>query len=217
MTDERIAATMERCEKATPIVLIGTPLKPQNAEFFENAKLDMQHLLTELANMTARAEKAEKEVERLKGAVNEIENDNDKAEFYISSLTEEVEQLRVASDNKCDACACELLARAEKAEAELERLKPTYAAIDNDLYNANMNLEHVDAELAAYKETNPPRVHGEWITLERASNAKFNPMTGVSTINLIYEGTVCSLCGEDGEREWVCCPACGCDMRKEPT
>lgn len=76
-------------------------------------------------------------------------------------------------------------------------------------------LEKAEAELTAYKAANPPRVRGEWIVLERASNAKFNSVTGVSTINLIYEGTVCSLCGEDGEDEWDYCPNCGADMRKE--
>lgn len=112
MTDDRIAAIRERCETALSFAKDCDRTNngcqvPQVLKLLEH---DIPYLLTELATMTARAEKAEKEVERLKGAVNEIENDNDKAEFYISSLTEEVERLRAAQRCKtqypvCPSCA----------------------------------------------------------------------------------------------------------------
>lgn len=108
----------------------------------------------------------------------------------------------------------------EKVEDEIARIKETHEALENDLINANMNLEHIEAELATYKEANPPRVHGEWVvdecdtTDDVPSSAWINFHCSVCNMDYGLDEGQYGWC-RDEEIPYHFCPNCGADMRKE--
>lgn len=154
-------------------------------------------------------------IDELADALEKAEDENERLSVhggkYMEIAQKRYEMYEAATD------------RAEKAEAEVERLRETNKALEIDNYNAEMNLLHMEAELAelaAHKEANPPRVHGEWV-VDECDTSDAVPSSAWISFH-------CSVCNMDygldeGQYGWCrgeeipyhFCPNCGADMRKE--
>lgn len=109
---------------------------------------------------------------------------------------------RTDCDKGCIDVIDELADALEKAEAKVEQQNKDAAAKYLAIVRLTARAEKAEAELAAYKEANPPRVHGEWVTSYKSGMK-------------VSDGAVCSMCDCWSGRESAYCPNCGDDMRKE--